>query len=106
MCAAPGGKTTHLAQLTGDKCQIYAGERSKGKLPSFHQLLSRLNIKSVIPIHIDSTKSLISTPVNFYYLLITSFFFLLSLYYYIIVLLYYYLLSEIKTEEERDVPRI
>lgn len=42
MCAAPGGKTTMLAQLMGDKGEVVALDRSHakvGEIPAGHLLL-------------------------------------------------------------------
>ncbi|OEF98536.1 16S rRNA (cytosine(967)-C(5))-methyltransferase RsmB [Desulfuribacillus alkaliarsenatis] len=46
-CAAPGGKTTHIAELQGDKGQITANEIHPHKVKLIEQLTHRLGIKSV-----------------------------------------------------------
>ncbi len=46
-CAAPGGKTTHLAQLSGDRARIVACDISAPRLEGLAQNLLRLKIQSV-----------------------------------------------------------
>ncbi|AFY55992.1 ribosomal RNA small subunit methyltransferase RsmB [Rivularia sp. PCC 7116] len=46
-CAAPGGKTTHIAELMGDTGQIYACDRTESRLRKLQQNTQRLNLKSV-----------------------------------------------------------
>lgn len=48
MCAAPGGKTTHMAQVTGDQAVIVANDRNLGRLTSLTSNIKRLGITSVI----------------------------------------------------------
>ena len=55
-CAAPGTKTTHLAQLIKDEGQILALDRSDFRLNLLKENLERLDIKSVKTLKIDSTK--------------------------------------------------
>ncbi|CDN15200.1 MAG: 16S rRNA (cytosine(967)-C(5))-methyltransferase [Richelia sp.] len=47
VCAAPGGKTTHLAELMGDKGKIYAGDRTTSRLRRLQQNAQRLGLKSI-----------------------------------------------------------
>lgn len=54
MCAAPGGKTTHLAQIMNNTGKILAVDRSKKRLTKLRSSVKRLGIKNVIPIHMDS----------------------------------------------------
>ncbi|OQW35175.1 MAG: hypothetical protein A4E19_16505 [Nitrospira sp. SG-bin1] len=49
-CAAPGGKTTHLAELMGDRGTIYAVDRKASRLDLLRQNCQRLGIQSVVPI--------------------------------------------------------
>lgn len=49
LCAAPGGKTTHLAELTSDSARIIACDVSDQKLDLIRQNCRRLGIKSVQP---------------------------------------------------------
>ena len=52
-CAAPGGKTTHLAELMQDKGAIYAVDRVGSRLELLRSNCRRLGIKSVVPIVSD-----------------------------------------------------
>ncbi|MCS7097427.1 MAG: RsmB/NOP family class I SAM-dependent RNA methyltransferase [Candidatus Methanomethyliaceae archaeon] len=54
MCAAPGGKTLHIAQLIEDQGRIYAFDNSKDRLMSLIEDAERLGFKSIIPICHDS----------------------------------------------------
>lgn len=49
-CAAPGGKTTHLAQRIGDRGTIYAIDRKASRLDLLRQNCGRLGIQSILPI--------------------------------------------------------
>ena len=55
-CAAPGTKTTHLAQLIEDEGQILATDRSDTRLKLLKENLHRLDIKSVKTLKIDASK--------------------------------------------------
>ena len=44
-CAAPGGKTTHIAQRVKDEGEIYALDLTKGKLDQIEEMCRRLGIK-------------------------------------------------------------
>jgi 16S rRNA (cytosine967-C5)-methyltransferase len=46
-CAAPGGKTTHMAQAMENRGEIYALDLSKGKLDLIEEMCQRLGITSV-----------------------------------------------------------
>lgn len=46
-CAAPGGKTTHLAELTKDNATILAADRDDERLDKLRESLTRLGLKSV-----------------------------------------------------------
>lgn len=46
-CAAPGGKTTHLAELMGDRGLIWAGDRSANRLKKVLQNAERLQLTSI-----------------------------------------------------------
>ena len=48
LCAAPGGKTTHIAQLTSDSSTIIANDRSYGRLTALSANLKRCGITSVM----------------------------------------------------------
>lgn len=47
ICAAPGGKTTHLAQLSNDKAKITAFELHEHRCKLIENLCERLGIKSI-----------------------------------------------------------
>jgi len=46
-CAAPGGKTTHMAQKIENRGEIYALDLSKGRLDLIEEMCQRLGIKIV-----------------------------------------------------------
>ncbi len=46
-CAAPGGKTTHIAELMGDTGKIWACDRTDSRLRKLQQNTQRLNLKSI-----------------------------------------------------------
>ncbi|QKD84332.1 16S rRNA (cytosine(967)-C(5))-methyltransferase [Thermoleptolyngbya sichuanensis A183] len=46
-CAAPGGKTTHLAELMGDRGVVWAGDRSANRLKKVLQNAERLQLTSI-----------------------------------------------------------
>ncbi|MBI3016432.1 MAG: 16S rRNA (cytosine(967)-C(5))-methyltransferase RsmB [Deltaproteobacteria bacterium] len=52
-CAAPGGKTTHLAELMKDQGEIIALDLEKEKLKPIIQNSERLGLKSIHPLHQD-----------------------------------------------------
>ena len=47
LCAAPGGKTTHLAALMGDRGEIVAVERHPGRAAALERTAARLGTTSV-----------------------------------------------------------
>lgn len=46
-CAAPGGKTTHIAELTGDRGTIWACDRSESRLEKVRENAGRLGLLSI-----------------------------------------------------------
>ena len=58
MCAGLGGKSTHLAQLTGDQGRILALDTSLHRLRGLKQNTNRLGIRHVFPLAADVTASL------------------------------------------------
>ena len=56
-CAAPGGKTTHLAQLMKNHGTIVALDRHQGRLDRLVSNCARLGISIVQPVHHDLTAS-------------------------------------------------
>eukprot|EP00741_Cyanophora_paradoxa_P004171 tig00000786_g4052.t1 len=56
-CAAPGGKTTHIAQLMGDKGVVYALDRTKSKADVIAGTAASLGIKCIRALRLDATKA-------------------------------------------------
>lgn len=56
MCAAPGGKTTHIAQLMGNKGQVYACDIHEHKLGLISENAKRLKIDIIEPMLKDATE--------------------------------------------------
>ncbi|MDJ0556849.1 MAG: 16S rRNA (cytosine(967)-C(5))-methyltransferase [Microcoleaceae cyanobacterium MO_207.B10] len=46
-CAAPGGKTTHIAELIGDNGKIFAIDKTASRLKKLQQNIERLELKSI-----------------------------------------------------------
>ncbi|MDI6822169.1 MAG: methyltransferase domain-containing protein [Actinomycetota bacterium] len=65
-CAAPGGKTTHLAQLMGNEGRIIAVDIHQNRLGLVRDNCSRLGIKNVQIIQGDSTRlgEIVESPVD------------------------------------------
>ncbi|WP_413172084.1 16S rRNA (cytosine(967)-C(5))-methyltransferase [Anabaena azotica] len=47
VCAAPGGKTTHIAELMGDKGKIWACDKTASRLRKLKENAQRLNLQSI-----------------------------------------------------------
>ncbi|MEH2050972.1 16S rRNA (cytosine(967)-C(5))-methyltransferase [Nostoc sp.] len=47
VCAAPGGKTTHIAELMGDSGKIWACDRTSSRLRKLQENSQRLNLQSI-----------------------------------------------------------
>ncbi|MEH2002655.1 MAG: 16S rRNA (cytosine(967)-C(5))-methyltransferase [Nostoc sp.] len=56
-CAAPGGKTTHIAELMADKGKIWACDRTPSRLRKLQENSQRLNLQS-IQIYIGDSRHL------------------------------------------------
>jgi 16S rRNA (cytosine967-C5)-methyltransferase len=65
LCAAPGGKTTHLAELMENKGEIMAVDISPDKLKLVEENYSRLGISIVKAMALDATRSLPFLPGSF-----------------------------------------
>jgi 16S rRNA (cytosine967-C5)-methyltransferase len=46
-CAAPGGKTTHIAELMGDEGKIWACDKAASRLKKLKENAQRLQLKSI-----------------------------------------------------------
>jgi 16S rRNA (cytosine967-C5)-methyltransferase len=46
-CAAPGGKTTHIAELMGDRGKIWACDRDASRLRKLQENIERLQLSSI-----------------------------------------------------------
>jgi 16S rRNA (cytosine967-C5)-methyltransferase len=53
LCSAPGGKTTHLAELAGDCGRVYAVELHSQRLELVNKAANRLGLRSIIPVLAD-----------------------------------------------------
>ncbi|MEZ6132379.1 MAG: transcription antitermination factor NusB [Planctomycetaceae bacterium] len=49
LCAAPGGKSTHMAELSGDSATIIACDVSESRLPRLEDSVARLKLNNVYP---------------------------------------------------------
>ncbi|MFQ5541303.1 MAG: RsmB/NOP family class I SAM-dependent RNA methyltransferase, partial [Candidatus Binatia bacterium] len=65
-CSAPGGKTTHLAELMADRGEIVATDVSSRGLERVRQNVQRMGIRSVRPYLVDVTKGLEGQLVSSY----------------------------------------
>lgn len=54
MCAAPGGKTSHIAQLMGNTGRIYAFDNSRTRLAKLVENVNRLGVRNVVAINSDA----------------------------------------------------
>ena len=57
-CAAPGGKSAHLAELSGDRSTIIAADRELKRLKRIEETIKRLGLSSIKPVCIDLSKPL------------------------------------------------
>ena len=62
-CAAPGGKSTHLAALMHNKGKIYAVDRKKARLDVLRSNCRRLGVQVVVPIVGDIRQPLEWAPI-------------------------------------------
>ena len=61
-CAAPGGKATHLAELIGDQGEIWAVDRSPGRLKRVVANAARLGVGSIHALAADAATLLKDRP--------------------------------------------
>lgn len=47
VCAAPGGKTTHIAELMGDQGTVWACDRAASRLKKLQENVARLQLQSI-----------------------------------------------------------
>lgn len=57
MCASPGNKTTHIAQLMGDAGLLIALDKSKSRVDVLKRNVERFNLKSIHVYAYDATKA-------------------------------------------------
>lgn len=58
VCAAPGGKTTLMADRAGDEAFIVAGDRSAARMATVTATLRLHEVKSITPVILDATEPL------------------------------------------------
>ena len=58
LCAAPGGKTTHLAALMGGEGTVVAVERPEGRATALAQTARRMGAHNVVVVHGDGRERL------------------------------------------------
>lgn len=56
VCAAPGGKTSHIAAITNNQAQIVANDNSRPRLAKLQANLTRLGVKNVELTLFDATQ--------------------------------------------------
>jgi 16S rRNA (cytosine967-C5)-methyltransferase len=54
VCAAPGGKSTHCAELTHDRARVLSGDIQFNRIKKIVKAKERLSLKSVFPILADA----------------------------------------------------
>jgi len=56
MCAAPGGKSSHVASLVANNATIVSCDRSRKKVLSMRNFFDELKATCIVPLVLDSTK--------------------------------------------------
>jgi 16S rRNA (cytosine967-C5)-methyltransferase len=56
ICAAPGVKTSHLAQLMGNRGRIVSVDYDKRRLDSWRRLIEKMGVSNAEPVIADATK--------------------------------------------------
>jgi len=59
MCAAPGGKTNHLASLTNNDATIIACDKGRRKMVTAGRNFKALGATCIVPLHLNSTNNVI-----------------------------------------------
>lgn len=54
VCAAPGGKTTYMADRANDQATVIAGDRSTGRLATIVESARRQELESIRPMRLDA----------------------------------------------------
>ncbi|XP_007555713.1 putative methyltransferase NSUN6 isoform X2 [Poecilia formosa] len=62
MCAAPGGKTCHIAALMGDKGEVVALDRIRNKIDRIRQNAQTLSLQSIKAFRFNSTQAVSDEP--------------------------------------------
>ncbi|XP_032407476.1 tRNA (cytosine(72)-C(5))-methyltransferase NSUN6 isoform X1 [Xiphophorus hellerii] len=62
MCAAPGGKTCHIAALMGDKGEVVALDRIRNKIDRIRQNAQMLSLQSIKAFCFNSTQAVSDEP--------------------------------------------
>ncbi len=60
LCAAPGGKCTHLAEIMKDQGEIVAVDRQQARLMKLKENTRRLGLSSIRPFCVDARRELVS----------------------------------------------
>lgn len=61
-CAAPGGKSTHLAELIGDRGEIWAVDRAEARLRRLQRNGERLGLTCIRPLVADAAQLAVARP--------------------------------------------
>ncbi|AWP20546.1 putative methyltransferase NSUN6 [Scophthalmus maximus] len=64
MCAAPGGKTCHIAAVMGDQGDVVALDRIRNKIDRIHQNAQMLHLRSIKAYCFNSTQAVSSDPAH------------------------------------------
>lgn len=65
VCAAPGGKTTYIADRADDRATVIAGDRSAGRLATIVESAGRQELESIKPMLLDAEEGLPFNPGTF-----------------------------------------
>src|SRR5204863_3417582 len=62
LCAAPGGKSTHIAELINDEGEVWAMERQAARIGSIEQNIRRLGLHSIHVVEGDGRRYAFPMP--------------------------------------------